>query len=59
MRITEAEARIKTDPFNPERHIALAKAYLGEGDEDRARKIIAIKRRLPCKDPSAPIFAEC
>ncbi len=33
-------------------HIALAKAYLEEGDEEKARRIIAIKRRLPAKDPT-------
>jgi hypothetical protein len=51
-RIIEAESNIKIDPFNPVHHIALAKAYLDEGDEERARKVIAIKRRLPSKDPS-------
>ncbi|MEW6375038.1 MAG: CRISPR-associated primase-polymerase type A1 [Thermodesulfobacteriota bacterium] len=51
MTISEIEAQIKTDPFNPIHHIALAKAYLDEGDEERSRKVIAIKRRLPSKDP--------
>ena len=52
MNIKDIEAQIKTDPFNPAHHIALAVAYLEEGDEERARKVIAIKRRLPSKDPS-------
>lgn len=52
MNIKDIEAQIKTDPFNPAHHIALAIAYLEEGDEERARKVIAIKRRLPSKDPS-------
>jgi tetratricopeptide (TPR) repeat protein len=52
MRVTGAESKIKTDPFNPVHHIALAKSYLEEGDEERARKVVAIKRRLPTKDPS-------
>ncbi|MGB9628158.1 MAG: tetratricopeptide repeat protein, partial [Thermodesulfobacteriota bacterium] len=46
------EAKIQTDPYNPLLHIALARAYLEEGDEERARKVIATKRRLPSKDPS-------
>jgi len=48
----DAESKIKVDPFNPIHHIALAQAYLEEGNEERARKIIAIKRRLPSKDYS-------
>jgi len=51
-RIIEAEVLIKTDPFNPVHQIALAKAYLEQGDEERARRVIAVKRRLPAKDPS-------
>lgn len=51
MTISDIESQIKTDPFNPMHHIALAKTYLEDGDEERARKIIAIKRRLPSKDP--------
>lgn len=51
-RIIEVELNTKSDPFNPLHHIALAKAYLEEGDEERARKVVAIKRRLPSKDPS-------
>jgi len=50
--IFEAEARIKVDPYNPLHYIALVKAYLDEGKEDKARTIIATKRRLPSKDPS-------
>jgi hypothetical protein len=50
--ILDIEAQIKLDPFNPIHHIALAKAYLGEGDEERARKVIAIKRMLPSRDPA-------
>jgi tetratricopeptide (TPR) repeat protein len=50
--ILSLESQIKTDPFNPVHHIALAKAYLENGDEERARKIIAIKRKLPSEDPS-------
>lgn len=50
--IIELESQIKADPYNPMIHIALAKAYLEEGDEERARKIIVTKRRLPSKDPS-------
>src|SRR4030042_6730167 len=50
--ILNIESKIKSDPFNPLHHIALARAYLAEGDEERARKVIAIKRRLPSKDPS-------
>ena len=50
--ILDIESQIKADPFNPLHQIALAKAYLEEGDEERARKVIAIKRRLPSKDPS-------
>src|SRR3972149_4940391 len=49
--ILNLESQIKSDPFNPLRHIALAKAYMEEGDEERARKVVAIKRRLPSKDP--------
>ncbi len=45
------ESQIKSDPYNPIHHIALAKAYLEEGDEERARKVVAVKRRLPSKDP--------
>ncbi len=52
MSISHFESRIKSEPFNPLHHIALARAYLEEGDEERARKIVAIKRRLPSKDPS-------
>jgi hypothetical protein len=51
-KILDAEGNIRTDPFNPLHHITLARAYLGEGDEERARKVIAIKRRLPSKDSS-------
>jgi hypothetical protein len=50
--IQEIEARIKTDPNNPLHHIALAKAYLEEGREDKARTVIVTKRRLPRKDAS-------
>jgi len=50
--IYEIELKIKSDPFNPLLHIALTKAYLENGDEERARKVVAIKRRLPSKDPS-------
>lgn len=50
MNFLKLEALIKTDPFNPLHHIALARAYLEEGDEERARKIIATKRRLPSQD---------
>ena len=52
MNISEIESKIKSDPFNSFHHIALAKTYLEKGDEERARKVIAIKRRLPSKDPS-------
>lgn len=48
----ELEAQIKADPFNPRLHIALARIYLEEGDEERARKIIVTKRKLPSKDGS-------
>jgi len=48
----DIESRIRSDPYNPVHHIALARAYLEDGDDERARKIIAIKRRLPSKDPS-------
>jgi len=51
-KILEAESQIKLDPFNPLHHIALAKAYLEEGDEERARKVVAVRRNLPSKDPS-------
>ncbi len=50
-RIIEVELNTKSDPFNPLHPIALAKAHLEEGDEERARKLVAIKRRLPSKDP--------
>ena len=50
--ISDLEFQVRSDPYNPAHHIALAKAYLEEGDEERARKIVAIKRRLPSKDPS-------
>src|SRR4030043_353218 len=50
--IYEIELKIKSDPFNPLHQIALAKGYLEEGNEERARKVIAIKRRLPSKDSS-------
>jgi len=50
--ILEVEAKIRTDPFNPIHHIALARAYLEGGSEEKARKVIATKRRLPSKDPS-------
>ncbi|MGB9629338.1 MAG: tetratricopeptide repeat protein [Thermodesulfobacteriota bacterium] len=46
------EAKIQRDPYNPLNHISLARAYLEEGNEERARKIIVTKRRLPSKDPS-------
>jgi len=48
----EAESQIKLDPFNPLHHISLAKAYLEEGDEERARRVVVIRRNLPSKDPS-------
>jgi tetratricopeptide (TPR) repeat protein len=48
--ISGLESQIKSDPYNPLHHIALARAYLEQGDEERARKIIAIKRRLPSND---------
>src|SRR4030042_1885902 len=51
--ILQIEAKIRTDPFNPLHHIALARAYLDEGDEEKARRVIAIKRKLPSKDPVA------
>ncbi|NWF92147.1 MAG: tetratricopeptide repeat protein [Syntrophaceae bacterium] len=50
MNLIDLESQIRSDPFNPLLHIALAKAYLEGGDEERARKIVAIKRRLPSKD---------
>jgi hypothetical protein len=50
--ILNLESEAKFDPYNPVHHIALAKAYLDEGDEERARKVIAIKRRLPSQDHS-------
>jgi hypothetical protein len=50
--IARIESQIKSDPFNPAPHIALAKAYLDQGDEERARMVIAIKRKLPSQDPS-------
>jgi hypothetical protein len=52
MTIQDIQTKIKTDPFNPLHHIALARAYLEKGDEERARKVIAIKRQLPSTDPS-------
>jgi len=52
MKISESESRIKIDPFNPLHHITLARAYLEEGDEERARKVVAVRRRLPSKVPS-------
>ncbi len=52
MSISTIESKIKSDPYNPIHHIALAKAYLEQGDEERARRVIAIQRRLPSKDPS-------
>ena len=52
MPISFLESQIKSDPFNPIHHISLAKAYLENGDEERARKVIAIKRNLPSDDPS-------
>lgn len=50
--ILKIESQIKSDPFNPFHHIALAKAYLEEGDEERARKVVAAKRMLPLQDPA-------
>lgn len=52
MNLIYLEALIRSDPFNPLHHIALAKAYLEGGDEERARKVVAIKRRLPSKEPT-------
>ena len=52
MSIKLLESQIQSDPFNPMNHIALAKAYLEEGNEERARKVIAIQRRSPSKDPT-------
>lgn len=52
MNISELESQIRSDPFNPIHNIALAKAYLEGGDEERARKVVSIKRRFPSKDPS-------
>jgi len=52
MNISDLESRIKSDPYNPAHHIALARAYLDEGDEERARRVVAIKRKLPSKDPA-------
>ena len=52
MNPSDLESQMRADPFNPLHHIALAKAYLKEGNEERARKVVAIKRRLPSKDPS-------
>jgi Tfp pilus assembly protein PilF len=51
-RIIEVQSKMRTDPFNPLHYIALAKAYLEDGDEERSRKVVAIKRRLPSRDPS-------
>src|SRR3990170_8983057 len=51
MSIQQIQSLIQSDPYNPLQYIALAQAYLEEGNEERARKIIAIKRRLPSKDP--------
>ena len=48
--ILDTEAKIRTDPYNPLHHIALAKAYLEEGLEDKARNIVAIRRRMPSKN---------
>ena len=52
MNYFDIESQIRSDPFNPIHHIALSKAYLEEGDEEQARKVVAIKRRLPSQDPS-------
>ena len=49
--MSDLESQIRSDPYNPANHIALAKAYLEDGDEERARKVAAIKRRLPLQDP--------
>ncbi len=50
--ILNIESQIQSDPFNPLHHIDLAKAYLEKGDEEQARKVTAIKRRLPSKNSS-------
>ncbi|MBM4330714.1 MAG: tetratricopeptide repeat protein [Deltaproteobacteria bacterium] len=50
--IQKIEAKIKTDPYNHLHYIAIAKAYMEEGDEERARKVVAAKRNLPSQDPS-------
>lgn len=50
--ILKIESQIKSDPFNPAYHIALARSYLEEGNEEQSRKIIATKRKLPSKDPA-------
>jgi hypothetical protein len=52
MNILELESKIKSDPFNPVHHIALARAYLEEGKEDKARAIVATKRKLSTQDPN-------
>lgn len=49
------EMQIKSDPYNPHLHIELARAYLEDGNEERARKIVATRRRLPSKDSSVPL----
>lgn len=51
-KILDLEARIKTDPYNPIHQIALARACLEAGDEERARRVAAGKRNMPSKDPS-------
>lgn len=50
--ISDIEARAKSDPYNSVLHISLAKAYLEDGRDDKARTIIATKRKLPSKDPN-------
>ncbi len=50
--ILKIESQIKSDPYNPVHHIALARAFLEEGNEEQARRIIVTKRKLPSKDPA-------
>jgi len=46
------EMQIKSDPYNPGLYIELARAFLDKGDEERARRIVATRRKLPSRDPS-------
>ncbi len=49
------QARIKADPYNHRLYAKLARAYMDEGEEHRAREIVVARRKHAPDDPAAHI----